>query len=98
MDQPRWLPPNRIKVREASLRLLQGSERALRRECETECLSTITILKAALLLEKKHREGPYYETAVTPSLNYLVLALTKKEKGRAVLRDQYISEALMWKR
>jgi len=58
----------------------------------------ITILKAALFLEDKHREAPYYETAATLSLNYLVLALRKKEKGRAVLRDQYISEALMWKR
>ena len=57
-----------------------------------------SILKAALLLEKRHREAPYYETAATLSLNYLVLAFRKNEKGRAVLRDRYISEALMWKR
>jgi hypothetical protein len=40
----------------------------------------ITILKAALFLEDKHREAPYYETAATLSLNYLVLALRKKER------------------
>ena len=71
-------------------------EKALRIQRETECLSTITILKTALLLEKKHREAPYYEIAATLSLNYLVLALRKKEKGRSVLRDHYISEALIF--
>ena len=47
--------------------------------------SRITILKAALFLENKHREAPYYETAATLSINYLVLALGKKEKAWAVL-------------
>jgi hypothetical protein len=73
-------------------------EKALRMQRETECFSTITILKAALWLEKKHREVPYYDTAAILSLHYLVLALRKKENGPALLRDHCISETLMWKR
>ena len=61
-----------------------------------ECLSTIRSLRQ-LSCWKKHREAPYYETAATLSLNYVVLAFRKND-GRAVLRDRYISEALMWKR
>jgi hypothetical protein len=45
-------------------------EKALRMQRKTECFSTITILKAALWLEVKYRETPYYDTAVTLSLQY----------------------------
>ena len=49
-------------------------------------------------MEKKHGDTPHYDTAAIISLHYLVLALRKQEKGRTVLREHYISEALMWRR
>jgi hypothetical protein len=73
-------------------------EKAVRMQRETECFPTITILKAALWLEKKHQEAPHYDTAVIIALHYLVLALRKKEKRCAVLREHYLSQALMWRR
>lgn len=73
-------------------------KKALRMQRETECFPTVTILKAALWLEEKHAEAPHYDTAAIISLHYLVLALRKKEKGRALLRQHYISQALLWKR
>jgi hypothetical protein len=73
-------------------------EKAWRMQRETECLSNVTILKAALSLEKKQNEAPDYDTAAVISLHYLVLALRKKEKGRAILREHYVSQALMWRR
>ena len=73
-------------------------EKALRMKCETECFPNLTILKAALWLEKKHGEAPHYDTAAILSLHYLVLALRKEENGRAILREHYISQALMWRR
>lgn len=73
-------------------------EKAVRMQRATECFPNITILKATLWLEKNHQEAPHYDTAVIISLHYLVLALRKKEKGRAVLREHYLSQALMWRR
>jgi hypothetical protein len=73
-------------------------EKALRMQRETECFPTVTILKAALWLEKKYFETPHYDTAAIISLHYLVLALRKKQKGRAILREHYMSQALMWRR
>jgi hypothetical protein len=73
-------------------------EKAVRMQRETECFPNVTILKAALWLEKKHDEAPHYDTAAIISLHYLVLALRKKENGRAILRDHYVSQALMWRR
>jgi hypothetical protein len=73
-------------------------EKASRMQRETECFPNVTILKAALWLEKKQKEAPHYDTAAVISLHYLVLALRKKEKGRAILRDHYVSKALMWRR
>jgi hypothetical protein len=73
-------------------------EKALQMQRETECFPTVTILKAALWLEKKHAGAPHYDTAAIISLHYLVLALRKKEKALPVLREHYISQALMWKR
>jgi hypothetical protein len=60
--------------------------------------SNVTILKAALWLEKKQKEASHYDTAAVISLHYLVLALRKKAKGRPVLREHYVSQALMWRR
>ena len=54
-------------------------EKALWIRHETECLSTITIRKAALLLENNHREAPYYKTAATLSLK-LPRASHEKER------------------
>jgi hypothetical protein len=65
---------------------------------ETECFPTLTILKAALWLEKKHAEAPHYDSAAIVSLHYLVLALRKQEKRRTLLREHYMSQALMWRR
>ena len=73
-------------------------EKAWRMQHETECLSNVTILKAALSLEEKQNEAPNYDTAAVISLHYLVLALRKKQKGRAILREHYVSQALMWRR
>ena len=73
-------------------------EKASRMQRETECLSNVSILKAALSLEKKQNEAPDYDTAVVISLHYLVLALRKKEKGRPILREHYASQGLMWRR
>lgn len=73
-------------------------EKALRMQCQAECLPNVTILKAALWLEKKHDEAPDYDTAAIISLHYLVLALRKQKKRRAILREHYISQALMWRR
>ncbi|HEX2241895.1 MAG TPA: hypothetical protein VHK27_01310 [Gammaproteobacteria bacterium] len=73
-------------------------EKAWRMRRETECLSDVSILKAALSLEEKQNEAPDYDTAAVISLHYLVLALRKKEKGRPILREHYVSQALMWKR
>ena len=73
-------------------------EEAWRMQRETECLSNVSILKAALSLEKQQNEAPDYDTAAVISLHYLVLALRKKEKGRPILREHYVSQALMWKR
>jgi hypothetical protein len=73
-------------------------EKAWRMQRETECLSNVSILKAALSLEKQQNEAPDYDTAAVISLHYLVLALRKKEKGRPILREHYVSQALMWKR
>ena len=73
-------------------------ERAVRMQHDTECFPNVTILKAALWLEKKHHEAPHYDSAAVISLHYLVLALRKKAAGRAILREHYISEALMWRR
>jgi hypothetical protein len=73
-------------------------EKALRMQRETECFPTLTILKAALWLEEKHAEGAHYDAAAIISLHYLVLALRKQKKGRALLREHYISPALMWRR
>jgi hypothetical protein len=56
-------------------------EKAWRMQRETEYLSNVSILKAALSLEKKQNEAPDYDTAAVISLHYLVLALRKKEKG-----------------
>ena len=72
-------------------------EKALRMQREAECFPTLTILKAALWLEKKHGEAAHYDTAAIISLHYLVLALRKKEMGGR-LREHYISQALMWRR
>lgn len=72
-------------------------EKAWRMQRETECLSNVSILKAALSLEKQN-ETLDYDTAAVISLHYLVLALRKKEKGRPVLREHYVSQALMWRR
>jgi hypothetical protein len=72
-------------------------DKALQMKRETECFPTVTILKAALWLEKKHGHAPHYDTAAIISLHYLVLAL-RKEKGRALLREHYVSQALMWRR
>jgi hypothetical protein len=73
-------------------------EKAARMQRETECFPTVTILKAALWLEKKHQEAPHYDSAAIISLHYLVLALRKKDDGRPILREHYISQALMWRR
>jgi hypothetical protein len=73
-------------------------EKAWRMQRETECLSNVSILKAALSLEKQQNEAPDYDIAAVISLHYLVLALRKKEKGRPILREHYVSQALMWKR
>ena len=73
-------------------------EKASRMQRETECFPSVTILKAALWLEKKQNEAPHYDTAAVISLHYLVLALRKKEKGRPILREHYVSQALMWRR
>jgi hypothetical protein len=73
-------------------------EKAAFMQRDTECYPNVTILKAALWLEKKHAEAPHYDTAAIVSLHYLVLALRKKETGRAILREHYVSQALMWRR
>ncbi|MGH7823675.1 MAG: hypothetical protein ACREQ7_00630 [Candidatus Binatia bacterium] len=73
-------------------------EKAWQMHRQTECFPNVTILKAALWLEKKHSEAPHYDTAVIISLHYLVLALRKHAQGRAVLFEHYISQALMWRR
>jgi hypothetical protein len=73
-------------------------EKALRMQRETECFPTVTILKAALWLEKKHADAPHYDSAAIISLHYLVLALRKQENGRALLREHYIFQALIWRR
>lgn len=73
-------------------------EKAWHMQRDTECFPNVTVLKAALWLEKKQKEAPHYDTAAVISLRYLVLALRKKEKGRPVLREHYVSQALMWRR
>jgi hypothetical protein len=73
-------------------------EKALQMERETRSLPTLTVLKAALWLEKKHAEAPHYDTATVLSLHYLILAQRKKEKGSPILHEHYLSEALMWRR
>ena len=73
-------------------------EKAWHMQRDTECFPNVTILKAALWLEKKQKEAPHYDTAAVISLHYLVLALRKKEKGWPVLREHYVSQALMWRR
>ncbi len=73
-------------------------EKACRMQPEKEYLSNVSILKAALSLEKKQNEAPDYDTAAVISLDYLVLSLRKKEKGRPILREHYVSQALMWRR
>jgi hypothetical protein len=73
-------------------------EKALRMQRETESFSTLTVLKAALWLEEKHVAAPHYDTASILSLHYLVLALRKKEKAQIILREHYMSQALMWRR
>ena len=73
-------------------------EKALRMQRETECFPTLTILKAALWLERKHDEAPHYDTAAIISLHYLVLALRKQDKRSSLLRAHYVSQALMWRR
>ena len=73
-------------------------EKAWRMQRETECLSTVSILKAALSLEKKQHEAPDYDTAAVISLHYLVLTLRKKDKGGSILHGHYVSQALMWRR
>ena len=65
-------------------------EKAWRMQRETECLSSVSILKAALSLEKKQNEAPEYDSAAVISLHYLVLALRKKEKGQPILREHYV--------
>jgi hypothetical protein len=73
-------------------------EKALCMQRETECFPIVTILKVALWLEKKHAEAPHYDTAAIISLHYLVLALRKQERGHTLLREHYISQALLWRR
>ena len=73
-------------------------EKAWRMQREMEYLSNVSILKAALSLEKKQNETLDYDTAAVISLHYLVLALRKKDKGRPILREHYVSQALMWRR
>jgi hypothetical protein len=73
-------------------------EKAAQMQRETECFPTLTILKAALWLEKKYQEAPHYDLAAIISLHYLVLALRKKDRGRPLLRDHYTSQALLWRR
>lgn len=73
-------------------------EKALRMQRQTECFPNVTILKAALWLEKEHNESPHYDTAAIISLHYLVLALRKQEQGRPILREHYVSQALVWRR
>ena len=73
-------------------------EKAWHLHRQTECFPNITILKAALWLEKKHTEAPHYDTAVIISLHYLVLALRKQTHRRAILFELYISQALIWRR
>jgi hypothetical protein len=73
-------------------------DKALQMQRQTECYPSVTILKAALWLEKKHAEAAHYDTAAIISLHYLVLALRKQEMARTVLREHYISQALMWRR
>ena len=53
-------------------------EKAWRMQRETECLSNVSILKAALSLEKQQNETLDYDTAAVISLHYLVPALRKK--------------------
>jgi hypothetical protein len=72
-------------------------EKARRMQREIEYLSNVSILKAALV-EKKQNETLDYDTAAVISLHYLVLALRKKDKGRPILREHYVSQALMWRR
>jgi hypothetical protein len=72
-------------------------EEARRMQRETKCLFNVSILKAALSLENKQNEAPDYDTAAVISLLYLVLALRKK-RGRPILREHYVSQALMWRR
>ncbi|MGH7926814.1 MAG: hypothetical protein ACREQV_03360 [Candidatus Binatia bacterium] len=73
-------------------------EKALRMQRETESFPDLIILKAALWLEKKHVQAPHYDTATIVSLHYLILAFRKKVKGRAILREHYMSQALLWRR
>jgi hypothetical protein len=73
-------------------------EKAVGMQSQAECFPNVTILKAALWLEKKHNEAPDYDTAAIISVHYLMLALRKQQKGRAILREHYISQALMWRR
>ena len=72
-------------------------EKAWRMQRQMEYLSNVSILKAALSLEKQN-ETLDYDTAAVISLHYLVLALRNKDKGRPVLREHYVSQALMWRR
>jgi hypothetical protein len=73
-------------------------EKAWRMQREMEYLSNVSILKAALSMEKKQNETLDYDTAAVISLHYLVLALRKKDKGWPILREHYVSQALMWRR
>jgi hypothetical protein len=65
---------------------------------QAECFPNVTILKAALWLEKRHIEQPDHETAAIISLHYLVLALRKQAERREMLFEHYMSQALKWRR
>ena len=66
--------------------------------CQTERTPNVTILKAALWLERKYGEEPTLETAGIISLHYLVLALRKHTARRGLMFDHYMSQALQWRR
>ena len=63
--------------------MIHGLKKPRGCNAKRNCFPSVTILKAALWLEKKQNEAPHYDTAAVISLHYLVLALRKKEKRPA---------------
>jgi hypothetical protein len=72
--------------------------KAWRMQREMEYLANVSILKAALSLEKKQNETLDYDNAAVISLHYLLLALRKNDKARPILREPYVAQALTWRR